>query len=188
MDWLIPALVVVVYSLQWWAKLNKQLRKDVGRAREPVQKNGTKDDLLEALGLPKTGTRPQSVPPVAPVMLPKSLAEPSHKVTTLPEISHVEFPQSVVEESKPAFAQVMPEEDLKKWQPGVLEEQKNFSAKLISNANIKQASSGTLNDVSESRAAVFANYFRSKSAIRDAIVMNEILQPPLSLRLSTHDF
>jgi hypothetical protein len=179
-NWIVLVFVVAVSLLQWWTKLNRELHKSAERSRKQGQGRESVDDLVEALGLPKTEVRPKPIAPVAPPkQLIKSQSAPE------PKVRPIEVTKKVVSEPNPYLISVNPNQDMKEMELRLLEEQKKFSAETLSQAPIKQDFMKAQQPLLTShppRAAFFAQYLRSKSAIRDAIVINEILKPPLGLR------
>ena len=195
MEWLIPILFVLASLAQWWTQRNRQGQEEqLPEAPSPSEANrsapprrepppqeefGDLGDLLEALGRRRHESPPPTVEQTEPPVLPSPPPRPSPAPKREPAPPPLPEPVVVLETPKSAPVAV-------------------FTA--FPEAKISPISSPeTVFEVEETPRAVFrpfpaaakpaatgthrwAEKLRAPDSVRDAIVLSEILAPPVSLR------
>ena len=172
MEWLVPVLFVVVSLAQWWLKRQKQSTEPVltppsqqdskagpEREAEPFEEFG---DLLEALGR----RRHESPPP--PAAIPPRTAPPAKPFIdfTPPIIAHKDSPRRP---HIPALPQVLTDSfsgESATPLPVFVHDKPAFSYAQPQGA----------------RRYSFQKRLSDPASLRQAIILSEILAPPLALR------
>ena len=190
MEWLVPILFVLASLAQWWMQRNKQNqeepssetpppepnRSSPGRRKPPPREEfGDLGDLMEALGRRRHESPPPPAEPLEPPVLPAApppRASPPPPVPVLPP-----EPVVVFESPRPtAVFTAFPEAKLSPIaEPTFVsphEETPRVTFRPFPAAR-------KTDPVSTHR---WAEKLRSPDSVRDAIVLSEILAPPVSLR------
>ena len=195
MEWLVPILFVLASLAQWWMQRNRQAQEEeppsqpTSDKRErsvpprpepaPPEEFGDLGDLLEALGRRRHESPPppieQTEPPVLPPPAPARVQRPKPEPPPAP----VPEPVIVLEPTKPAPATVFtsfPEaKPSPMGEPGaafVLEEAPRVAFRPFPLAEKP--------GVSISHR--WAERLRCPESIREAVILSEILAPPVALR------
>ena len=196
MEWLVPILFVLASLVQWWMQRNRQgqerenpevppasARRDRSipprREPDPQQEFGDLGDLLEALGRRRHEPPPppveQTEPPVLPAPAPKTTNLPKREPAPAPRLE----PVIILETPKPAPAPVLavfPEP-----KPSLISEP---TAVFVEPAT-PRVTFRSFPPAEKSGASIphrWAEKLGSPASVRDAIVLSEILAPPVSLR------
>lgn len=196
MEWLVPVLFVLASLAQWWMQRNRHGQDDAlpespsvrdsrqqaapaRREPQPQEEFDELGDLLEALGRRRHESPPPPVehtePPVLPSPAPQKLSPKKPELARVPEPE----PAMVLEPSKPVSVPVFTEFPKAKLAPVaeptvVFPEEKTPHVSLRPFPVAKRAESSPTHR--------WAGKLRSPDSIRDAIVLSEILAPPVSLR------
>ena len=172
MEWLVPVLFVVVSLAQWWLKRQKQSTEPVPTPTAPQESKtdpereadpfGEFGDLLEALG------RRRHESPPSPATIPPRVAPPAKPFIDFPPtiIAHKDSPPRP---HIPALPQVFTD---------------SFSGESATPLPVfvhdKPAFSYT--QPQGSRRHSFQKNLSDSGSLRQAIILSEILAPPLALR------
>ena len=192
MEWLVPVLFVLASLAQWWMQRNRQgqegesseLPPQPGRAstprREPPPQEefGDLGDLLEALGRRRHESPPPPVEQAEPPMLPTSPVQPAPPLRREPPPVFQPEPVVVLETPPPAPAPMVlfPEP---KPSP-IAEPVAVFEEPVTPRVTFRPFPAAPKADAAVSHR--WAEKLRSPDSVRDAIVLSEILAPPVSLR------
>ena len=195
MEWLVPILFVLASLAQWWMQRNRQAQEEESPSQPasdkrersapprpepaPPEEFGDLGDLLEALGRRRHESPPPSIeqtePPVLPPPAPPRVQRPKPEPPPAP----VPEPVIVLEPTKPAPATVFtsfPEaKPSPMGEPGaafVLEEAPRVAFRPFPMAE-KPGVSGSHH---------WAERLRCPESIREAVILSEILAPPVALR------
>ena len=192
MEWLVPVLFVLASLAQWWMQRNRQGQEEASSEKPPTpgrpaaprreppaqEEFGDLGDLLEALGRRRHESPPSPVEEIEPPVLPAPPAQPAPPLRREPPPVLRPEPVIVLEPPKPAPTPmvVFPEP---KPSPlaeplAVVEEPSPPRVTFRPFPAAKKADT-----VSTHR---WAEKLRSPESVRDAIVLSEILAPPVSLR------
>ncbi len=192
MEWLVPVLFVLASLAQWWMQRNRQGQEEKPSEKPPLpgrpnpprreppaqEEFGDLGDLLEALGRRRHDSPPSPVDEIRPSVLPDPPAQPAPPLRReTPPVFRPE-PLIVLETPKPAPTPVVVFPEPK---PSPLAEPLAvFEETAPSRVTFRPFPDAKKAD------AVFthrwAEKLRSSESVRDAIVLSEILAPPVSLR------
>jgi len=190
MEWLVPILFVLASLAQWWMQRNRQGQEDQASEELPPQQTrsapdrrepppqeefGDFGDLMEALGR----RRHESPPPPAEHLEPPVLPAPPPPRASPPPPVPVLPPEPVVvfESPRPtAVFTAFPEAKLSSMAEPTFISPHEETPRVAFRSFPAARKADT---VSTHR---WAEKLRSPESIRDAIVLSEILAPPVSLR------
>ena len=194
MEWLVPILFVLASLAQWWMQRNRQGQEEESpeappqekarsapdrRESPPQEEFGDLGDLLEALGRRRHESPPPPVENTEPPVLP---APPAPRVSPpKPEPAPVPTPEPVIilEAPKPVSVPVFTAFPEAKVAP--ISEPSFFSpSEETPRVAFRPFPAAKKADYSSSHR--WAEKLRSPESSRDAIVLSEILAPPVSLR------
>ena len=194
MEWLVPILFVLASLAQWWMQRNRQgqeeppsegpppeqARSAPDRREPPPQEEfGDFGDLMEALGRRRHESPPPPVEQTEPPVLP---SPPLPKVSPgrqEPAPVLVPEPVTVWEESKPVLPPIFtafPEAKIAPISEPTFVSPDEETPRVTFRPFPAAKKADT---VSTHR---WAEKLRSPESVRDAIVLSEILAPPVSLR------
>jgi hypothetical protein len=194
MEWLVPVLFVLASLAQWWMQRNRQGQEnEIPEARppeetlsapprrqpSPPEEFGDLGDLLEALGRRRHESPPPAVEKTQPPVLP---SPPSPKIPPArPEPAPVSIPAPVTvrKEPKPVLPPIFtafPEAKVAPISEPTFVSPHEETPRVTFRPFPAARKADT---VSTHR---WAEMLRSPESVRDAIVLSEILAPPVSLR------
>ena len=196
MEWLVPILFVLASLAQWWMQRNRQGREEENpevppaparrdrsapprREPDPQQEFGDLGDLLEALGRRRHESPP---PPVEEIEPPVLSSPPLPKVSPgrqEPAPVLVPEPVTVREEPKPVLPPIFTAFPEAKISP--IAEPTFFSPhEETPRVTFRPFPTGKKADTVSTHR--WAEKLRSPELVRDAVILSEILAPPVSLR------
>ena len=196
MEWLVPILFVLASLAQWWMQRNRQEQEEANpevtptparreraapprREPDPQQEFGDLGDLLEALGRRRHESPPPAVeqtePPVLPAPAPKTATPPKREPAPTPRPE----PVIILETPKPAPTPVLTVFPEPKPSP-ISEPTTVFVEPETPRVTFRPFPSAEKPGASAPHR--WAKKLRSPESVRDAIVLSEILAPPVSLR------
>jgi len=170
-DLIFPLIIIGSIIVQWLSSRkgdeNEESPPDLPPQQRPTQSNDDNgapswDDLMEALGQP-------SAPPELPTTLPQSQTEPEFSPPPVPVYQEPERPAHVnlIERQKQQLEEKRRQLDLVKKQ-----------TKVRQPSSVAVADSRNLPE----RSLNLRQMLNNRKSLKQAIVLNEILQPPVSLR------
>ena len=192
MEWLVPVLFVLASLAQWWMQRNRQGQEEetperppaTGRAaaprREPspAEEFGDLGDLLEALGRRRHESPPPPVEQTEPPVLPAPPAQTTPPLRREPPPVFRPEPVIVLETPQPAPAPVVVFPEPK---PSPMAEPVAvFEEPAPPRVTFRPFPAAPKWEASVSHR--WAEKLRSPDSVRDAVVLSEILAPPVSLR------
>jgi len=196
MEWLVPILFVLASFVQWWMQRSRQGQEDdrpetpqprdrrerslpPRPAPEPHEEFGDLGDLLEALGRRRHESPPPAVeqtePPILPAPGTKTANLPKREPTPAPRLE----PVIILEPPKPSPAPVLTVFPEPKPSP-ISEPTAVFMAPETPRVMFRPFPLAERPGASEPHR--WAEKLRSPESAREAIVLSEILAPPVSLR------
>jgi hypothetical protein len=183
MEWLVPVLFVLASLAQWWMQRNRQSQEEElpdamppkersnrsGPTRpepEPREEFGDFGELLEALGRRRHESPPQKVQPVEPpvILAPeRPLAPTPEPVVVLESAEPISVPVAFPEPKpfrhrEPEAVFAMPETPRATFRP--------FPQAATTSAGLHR----------------WGQKLRSPASVREAVILSEILAPPVALR------
>lgn len=168
-DWVLPIILVLVYAAQaiFSKKKPDDQKPQPPREREDRPPVGSLEELLEALGN-KTNEAPP--PPVVPAPAPPKVAPP----VLQPKVFVPREPAPTVVRKSPPPVKI-PEVvyvpiSVEQAKPSKLEQTHSLEHSFVT----EPTSAPSVN--------VFARMLHSHTSLRQAIVLNELLAPPMGLR------
>ena len=191
MEWLVPILFVLASLAQWWMQRNRQGQAEEpteptpasGRSptprREPPQEEfGDLGDLLEALGRRRHESPPPPVEQAEPPTLPTPPIQAAPPLRREPP--PVFHPEPTVGPKTPLPAPV-PVVVFPEPKPSpIAEPAAVFEEPVAPRVTFRPFPAAPKSDVTPSHR--WAKKLRSPDSVRNAIVLSEILAPPVSLR------
>ena len=191
MEWLVPILFVLASLAQWWMQRNRQGQEELPpaekpsrsgpsrRETEPPQEFGDFGDLMEALGRRRHEAPPPSAeqvePPVLPTPPPPSAPLPKRESAPAPRPE----PVIIFETPEPLAAPV--------FTP--FPEPKSVPMPAAAAFTLGEDKPGALfrpfpsaKEAQPLSSHRWAHQLRSVESVREALVLSEILAPPVSLR------
>ena len=192
MEWLVPILFVLASLAQWWMQRSRQGQEEENpevpsaparperpapprREPDPQQEFGDLGDLLEALGRRRHESPPPPVEQAEPPVLPAPVA----KTATLPKREPAPEPVIILETPKPTPAPVLTVFPGPKPSP-ISEPTAVFVESDTPRLTFRSFPATEKPGASPPHR--WAEKLRSSDSVRDAIVLSEILAPPVSLR------
>jgi len=194
MEWLVPILFVLASLAQWWMQRNRQGQEDQSseglppqparsapdrREPPPQEEFGGLGDLMEALGRRRHESPPPPIkhtePPVlsSPPVTKGSPAKPEPAPIFMPEPVTV---REVPKPARPPIFTVFPEAKISPiGEP-------TFVSPYEETPRVTSRPFPTARKADSVSTHRWAERLRSPESVRDAIVLSEILAPPVSLR------
>jgi len=194
MEWLVPILFVLASLAQWWMQRNRQGQEEQSSEELPPQQTrsgperrepppqgefGDFGDLMEALGRRRHESPPPPVEHTEPPVLP---SPPVTKVSPAkPEPAPIFIPEPLTarEEPKPALPPIFtafPEAKLSSMA------EPTFISPHEETPRVAFRSFPAAKKADPVSTYRWAEKLRSPESVRDALVLSEILAPPVSLR------
>ena len=194
MEWLVPILFVLASLAQWWMQRNRQGQEEetpgtppqenarsapARREPSPQEEFGDLGDLMEALGRRRHESPPPPVentePPVLPSPPAPKVSPPKREPTPAP----LPEPVIILEAPKPAPVPVFTAFPEAKVAP-ILEPSFISPSEDTPRVTFRPFPAAKKADTLFSHR--WAEKLRSPDSVREAIVLSEILAPPVSLR------
>lgn len=165
-DWIIPIIFILVAIVQ---VLTKGKKIASGEAPPPEKVGNEWDDLLEALGQKEKKLPPAQPPPLPPPVVTKTSKQPPKKQPPKP-VAKAPSPKMMEEDEFAGRHMVeLPSEET------------DAEKKKIPQQPSRPILEEPLEIASQRRHHILA-ILENQQTIRDAILVNEILSPPLALR------
>ena len=194
MEWLVPILFVLASLAQWWMQRNRQgQEEETSEALPPQQTRSAPDrrepppqgefgdfgDLMEALGRRRHESPPPPAEPIEPPLLPSPPLTKVSPAKQEPAPVLVPEPVTVREEPKPVLPPIFTAFPEAKISPIA---EPTFVSPHEETPRVTFRPFPTAKKADSVSTHRWAEKLRSPESVRDAVVLSEILAPPVSLR------
>jgi hypothetical protein len=194
MEWLVPVLFVLASLAQWWMQRNRQGQEEETLEASPQEKTrsapdrresppqeefGDLGDLLEALGRRRHESPPPPVENSEPPVLPSPPEPRVSPHAREPTPAPIPEPVIILETPKPAPVPVFTAFPEAKIAPI---SEPSFISPSEETPRVTFRPFPAAKKADSTFSHRWAEKLRSPESVRDAIVLSEILAPPVSLR------
>ena len=166
LDWLIPLIIILVSLYQWWNNRKQSEQEDYPPSDYSPREQGSPDwdELIDSLGGDKPRPEPARAPAPPPVLI---LPSPAPAAAT-PEPAGPTLQQRMEQMARESTAR----------SEGV-DRERNLHFNALQEKNTPAR---TDYKIKTHQTSTWGVLLKSRSALRRAVVINELLAPPVSLR------
>jgi len=194
MEWLVPILFVLASLAQWWMQRNRQGQEELppeelpqGQTRSapdrreppPQEEFGDFGDLMEALGRRRHESPPPPAEHIEPPVLPSPPLTKVSPAKREPAPVHAPEPVTAREEPKPVLPPIFTAFPEAKIAPI---SEPTFVSPHEETPGVTFRPFPTAKKADTVSTHRWGEKLRSPESVRDAVVLSEILAPPVSLR------